>query len=772
MQDSHVAKIAVELSLTPGQVRAVAGLLDEGGTVPFIARYRKEATGTLDEVAITSIRDRLEQLAELDKRREAILKSLEERQLLTEELNEKIRAAETMAVLEDIYLPFRPKRRTRATIAKEKGLEPLAVLLFAQDENTDPAAAAAGFVDAEKGVETAEDALAGARDIIAEWVNENQEARAKMRDLFAAKGVFKSKVIADKEAEGAKYRDYFEWEEPVATAPSHRVLAMRRGENEKILTLLIAPPEENALTLLEAQFIQGKGPASEQVREAVHDSYKRLLCWSMETETRLETKKRADEAAIRVFTDNLRQLLLAPPLGQKNVLAIDPGFRTGCKVVCLDRQGKLLHNDTIFPHFSEEGKAKAAETLRLLAERFRIEAVAVGNGTAGRETEAFVRAIGLPNLQVIMVNESGASVYSASPVAREEFPDQDVTVRGSVSIGRRLVDPLAELVKIDPKAIGVGQYQHDVDQGALKRSLDDVVSSCVNAVGVEVNTASSQLLTYVSGLGPQLASNIVAYRNEHGPFAARENLRKVPRLGPKAFEQAAGFLRIRNGANPLDSSAVHPESYRVVEAMAKDLSCSVVELMKDESKRKVIDITKYVTEKVGIPTLKDIMDELAKPGRDPREKFESVTFTDGIEKLDDLRPGMKLPGVVTNVTAFGAFVDIGVHQDGLVHISQLADRFVSDPNQVVKVAQRVEVTVLEVDLDRKRISLSMKEGATGERKEAAAGPPAAKGPQGPRRPDKPRPEKQKQDNRKPEPAPFNNPFARAFEKGKAGKDRK
>lgn len=772
MQDSHVAKIAVELSLTSGQVKAVAGLLDEGGTVPFIARYRKEATGTLDEVAITSIRDRLEQLAELDKRREAIVKSLSERQLLTEELEAKIHAAETMAVLEDIYLPFRPKRRTRATIAKEKGLEPLAVLLFAQEEITDPAAAAAGFVDAEKGVEAVEDALAGARDIIAEWVNENQEARARTRDLFAAKGMFKAKVIADKEAEGAKFRDYFEWEEPVATAPSHRVLAMRRGENEKVLTLLIAPPEEDALRLLEAQFITGKGPASEQVREAVHDSYKRLLCWSMETETRLETKKRADEAAIRVFTDNLRQLLLAPPLGQKNVLAIDPGFRTGCKVVCLDRQGKFLHNDTIFPHFSEEGKVKAAETLRLLAERFHIEAVAVGNGTAGRETEAFVRALGLQNIQVIMVNESGASVYSASQVARDEFPDHDVTVRGSVSIGRRLVDPLAELVKIDPKAIGVGQYQHDVDQGALKRSLDDVVSSCVNAVGVEVNTASSQLLTYVSGLGPQLASNIVAFRNEHGPFAARENLRKVPRLGPKAFEQAAGFLRIRGGANPLDASAVHPESYAVVEAMAKDLSCSVVELMKDESKRKVIDIKKYVTEKVGIPTLKDIMDELAKPGRDPREKFESVTFTDGIEKLDDLRPGMKLPGVVTNVTAFGAFVDIGVHQDGLVHISQLADRYVSDPNQVVKVAQRVEVTVLEVDLERKRISLSMKQGATGENKETPAKAPAAKGPRDQRRPDKSRQDKQKQDNKKPDPAPFNNPFARAFGQDKSGKGKK
>ncbi|MCU0584187.1 MAG: RNA-binding transcriptional accessory protein [Syntrophales bacterium] len=744
MQDVHVSKIAVELSLAPGQVKAVAGLLEEGGTVPFIARYRKEATGSLDEVAITDIRDRLEQLAELDKRREAILKSLEERQLLTDELRDNITAAETMAVLEDIYLPFRPKRRTRATIAKEKGLEPLAALLFAQDAATDPVAEAAAFVDAEKGVETAEDALAGARDIVAEWVNENPEARAKMRDLFAAQGVFKSKVIADKEAEGAKYRDYFAWEEPVASAPSHRVLAMRRGENEKILTLAIAPSEEEALKLLEGQFVTGQGPASEQVREAVHDSYKRLLCWSMETEIRLETKKRADEAAIRVFADNLRQLLLAPPLGRKNVLAIDPGFRTGCKVVCLDRQGKLLHNDTIFPHFSEEGKSKAAETIRALAERFSIEAVAVGNGTAGRETEAFVRGLGLANIQLIMVNESGASVYSASPVARDEFPDHDVTVRGAVSIGRRLVDPLAELVKIDPKAIGVGQYQHDVDQGALKRSLDDVVSSCVNAVGVEVNTASPQLLTYVSGLGPQLAANIVAYRNEHGPFDAREGLRKVPRLGPKAFEQAAGFLRIRDGKNPLDASAVHPESYPVVEAMARDLDCSVADLVKDDAKRKVIDITKYVSDKVGIPTLKDIVAELAKPGRDPRER-------------------------VTNVTAFGAFVDVGVHQDGLVHISQLADRYVSDPNQVVKVAQRVEVTVLEVDLERKRISLSMRKGATGERKAPPAGAAPEKGKRPERRPEKPRQDRQKQETRKPEPAPFNNPFAKAFGKDRGGK---
>ncbi|HQF74617.1 MAG TPA: Tex family protein [Syntrophales bacterium] len=766
MQDKHIARIAAELSLAPGRVRAVAGLLEEGGTVPFIARYRKEATGSLDEVAITGIRDRLEQLAELDKRREAILKSLEERQLLTDELKEKVNAAETMAALEDVYLPFRPKRRTRATVAKEKGLEPLAAILFAQDAATDPAAEAAAFVDAEKGVETVDDALAGARDIIAEWVNENQEARARIRDLFAAKGVFKSKVIADREAEGAKFRDYFAWEEPVASAPSHRVLAMRRGENEKILSLGISPPEEEALKLLEEQFVTGQGPASGQVREAVHDGYRRLLCWSMETEIRLETKKRADEAAIRVFADNLRQLLLAPPLGQKNVLAIDPGFRTGCKVVCLDRQGKLLHNDTIFPHFSEEGKAKAAETIRELVGTFSIEAVAVGNGTAGRETEAFVRGLGLAGIPVILVNESGASVYSASKAARDEFPDQDVTVRGAVSIGRRLMDPLAELVKIDPKAIGVGQYQHDVDQGALKRSLDDVVSSCVNAVGVEVNTASPQLLTYVSGLGPQLAANIVAYRNEHGPFETRESLRKVPRLGPKAFEQAAGFLRIRGGKNPLDASAVHPESYAVVEAMARDLECSVTDLVKDEAKRKAIDIAKYVSDKVGIPTLKDIVAELARPGRDPRETFEPVTFAEGIEKPEDLRPGMKLPGVVTNVTAFGAFVDVGVHQDGLVHVSQLADRYVSDPNQVVKVAQRVEVTVLDVDLERKRISLSMKKGATGDRKAPPAQADQERGPRPERRPERSRQDRQKQEKKKPEPAPFNNPFARAFGKGK------
>jgi len=708
MNEAPIPKIAQELSLTPKQVQVTADLLNEGATVPFIARYRKEATGSLDEVAITAVRDRLNQLMELDKRREAILKSLEERGQLTDELKEKILSAETMVVLEDIYLPYRPKRRTRATIAKEKGLEPLGQRLFAQDD-MDPMAEATAFVDPEKGVDSAEDALAGARDIIAEWVNEDQMARARMRYFYSSKAVFKSKIIPDKEAEGIKYRDYFDWEEPVNTAPSHRILAMRRGEKEGFLNLRVLPPEAEALDILDALFVKGEGPASQQVKMSVHDSYKRLLSPSMETEIRLGTKKRADEEAIRIFVENLRQLLLAPPLGQKNVLAIDPGFRTGCKVVCLDRQGKLLHTETIYPLQSERGAADASSKILEMCERFSIEAIAVGNGTAGRETEAFIRSLDLSkNIQLVMVNESGASVYSASEVAREEFPDQDVTVRGAVSIGRRLVDPLAELVKIDPKSIGVGQYQHDVDQGALKNSLDDVVVSCVNRVGVEVNTASKQLLTYVSGLGSQLAKGIVEYRNEHGPFRSREGLKQVPRLGPKAFEQAAGFLRIRGGENPLDRSAVHPESYSIVDAMAKDVSCSVLDLMGDGELREKIDLKQYVSEKVGIPTLNDILSELSKPGRDPREQFETFRFAEGVEKIEDVKPGMKLPGIVTNITAFGVFVDIGVHQDGLVHISEVSNRFVKNPAEVVKVHQKVLVTVLDVDLERRRISLSMK----------------------------------------------------------------
>ncbi|MBA4394540.1 MAG: RNA-binding transcriptional accessory protein, partial [Desulfobacca sp.] len=656
MNEAHISKIAQELTLTPAQVRATAELLNDGATVPFIARYRKEATGSLDEVVVTTIRDRLEQLLELDKRREAILKSMEERGQLTDELKEKILAAETMVVLEDIYLPYRPKRRTRATIAKEKGLEPLAQLLFAQ-ELIDPLTEAAAFVNTEKGVESAEDALAGARDIIAEWVNEDQTARAGMRELFSSQAVFKSKVLTDKENEGIKYQDYFDWEEPVITAPSHRILAIRRGEKEGFLLMRVLPPEEEALHILDALFVKSDGPASEQVRLAVHDSYKRLLSPSMETEIRLATKKRADEEAIRVFVENLRQLLLSPPLGEKNVLAIDPGFRTGCKTVCLDRQGKYLHHETIFL-LSEKGTTEAGTRVRNMVEQFSIEAIAIGNGTAGRETETFILGLDLPkSIPVVMVNESGASIYSASEAAREEFPDQDVTVRGSISIGRRLMDPLAELVKIDPKSIGVGQYQHDVDQGALKNSLDDVVISCVNRVGVEVNTASKQLLSYVSGLGPQLAKGIVEYRNQHGPFRSRDALKQVPRLGPKAFEQAAGFLRIREGENPLDNSAVHPESYPVVDAMARDLGCLVLDLIRDEQQRKKINLKNYVSEKVGLPTLEDILAELSKPGRDPREQFETFRFTEGVEKIEDVKPGMKLPGIVTNMTAFGVFVD-------------------------------------------------------------------------------------------------------------------
>ncbi|MBI5633881.1 MAG: RNA-binding transcriptional accessory protein [Nitrospirae bacterium] len=708
MNESHIAIIAKELSIPAAQVKATAALLNDGSTIPFISRYRKEATGSLDEVAVAAIRDRLEQLKELDKRREAILKSLEERSLLTDELKTKIESADSLTSLEDIYLPFRPKRRTRAMMAKEKGLEPLAAALFGQEE-MDIETAAALYLDAEKGVATSEEALAGARDIIAEWVSEDQTARTRLRELFSAEGMLRSKVMSGKEEEAIKYRDYFEWEEPIAKAPSHRILAIRRGESEGFLIMRITPPEDEALNLLETIFLKRNNAASEQVKLALHDSYKRLLTSSMEGETRLAAKKRADDEAIRVFVENLRQLLLAPPLGRKSVLAIDPGFRTGCKVVCLDQQGKLLHNDTIYPHFSEKGIGEAGTKIKDLCSRFNIEAIAIGNGTAGRETEAFVRGLGLaPEIHIVMVNESGASIYSASEAAREEFSDYDLTVRGSVSIGRRLTDPLAELVKIDPKSIGVGQYQHDVDQIALKKSLDDVVSSCVNGVGVEVNTASRQLLTYVSGLGPQLAKGIVEYRNAHGPFRSREELKKIPRLGPKAFEQAAGFLRIRDGENPLDGSAVHPESYPLVSTMAQDLNCTVVELMRDNSLRQNIDLSLYVTDTAGLPTLNDIMSELAKPGRDPREQFESFNFAENVQKVEDLTPGMKLPGIVTNIAAFGVFVDLGVHQDGLIHISELADRFVKNPADVVKVHQKVTVTVLEVDLQRKRISLSMK----------------------------------------------------------------
>ncbi len=659
----------------------------------------------------------------MDRRRTAIFKSLEERGLLTDELKKKLDDADSMTGLEDIYLPFRPKRRTRATVAKEKGLEPLAVLIFAQKE-INPEHEAGMYIDSEKGVDSIDNALAGARDIIAEWVSEDQRAREKMRALYMTKGTVKSRVVSGKETDGMKYRDYYEWEEPVQKIPSHRMLALRRGESEEFLILRIHPPEDDAISLLESIFIKGTGQASAQVRLAVQDSYKRLLSSSIETEIRLAAKKRADKDAIQVFVDNLRQLLLSPPLGRKTVLAIDPGFRTGCKLVCLDRQGKMLHNDTIYIQSSEKKMNEASAKIKHLCNEYRIEAIAIGNGTAGRETETFIRNIGLSaDIHIVMVNESGASVYSASDVAREEFPGHDVTVRGSVSIGRRLMDPLSELVKIDPKSIGVGQYQHDVDQSELKKSLDDVVISCVNGVGVEVNTASRQLLTYVSGLGPQLARAIVDYRNDHGSFANREDLKKVPRLGPKAFEQAAGFLRISDGDNPLDSSAVHPESYYIVDAMVKDMNLNLLELMNNEDIRASIDLSRYVTEHVGMPTLTDIMDELDKPGRDPREQFETFSFTDGVEKMNDLKPGMKLPGIITNITAFGAFVDIGVHQDGLVHISALADRFVKNPADIVKVQQKVTVTVMEVDIQRKRIALSMKSGQRNpeEKSEKAAG---------------------------------------------------
>ncbi|MEJ2703839.1 MAG: Tex family protein, partial [Sedimentisphaerales bacterium] len=673
---------------------------------------RKEVTGSLDETVVTSIRDRLHQLKELDERRESIIKSLEERELLTDELKGQIMQAETMTVLEDIYLPYRPKRRTRATIAREKGLEPLAELILAQDPATDPAAQALSFVDESKGVESIEAALAGARDIIAEQVNEDKAARARIRELFFKEGSFQTKVIAGREEEGNKYEDYFDWQEPVAKAPSHRILAMRRGAREEFLRLQVVAPEDRAMRILEGLFVKGRSACSAQVEEAVADSYKRLLSPSMETEILTATRQRADAEAIRVFAENLRELLLASPLGRKNVLAIDPGFRTGCKVVCLDRQGALKHSDVIYPHHGQ--RAIAAETAKVisLCEQYDIEAIAIGNGTASRETEAFIRNIKLPrSIPVIVVNESGASIYSASKVAREEFPKEDVTVRGAVSIGRRLMDPLAELVKIEPKSIGVGQYQHDVDQSLLKQGLDDVVVSCVNKVGVEVNTASKQLLTYVSGLGPQLAQNVIDYRDENGPFTSRRQLKKVPRLGAKAFEQAAGFLRIRDAENPLDSSGVHPESYHVVDAMAADTGVAVADLMKDESLRKKIRLQNYVTEIVGLPTLNDIMQELAKPGRDPRRQFEVFSFAEGVNTIEDLEVGMKLPGIVTNVTAFGAFVDIGVHQDGLVHISQLADHYVKEPSDVVKVHQKVRVTVLDVDLAKKRISLSMKDGS-------------------------------------------------------------
>ncbi|MBE0566461.1 MAG: RNA-binding transcriptional accessory protein [Krumholzibacteria bacterium] len=715
---THTEIIARELDLAPAAVTAAARLLAEGATVPFISRYRKEATGSLDEVQVTAVRDRLEQLAELDKRRTAVLKSLEERRLLTPELRAQVTAAATMAALEDAYLPYRPKRRTRATMAREKGLEPLAAWLLAEAarpapeaSSEDPLVRAAAFVDPAKEVTTAADALAGARDIVAETVSEDAAVRAALRTLYFAQGTVTSRVLTGKADEGAKYRDWFAWEEPVRRVAGHRMLAMRRGEKEKILAMRVVLPDETALRVIEPAYCRNRTAAAAQVREAAGDGWKRLLSVAMETEVRLELKKRADQEAIAVFAANLRQLLLAAPLGPGRVLALDPGFRTGCKLVVLDRQGDLLVHDTVYPHTGGSRVSEAGAAVLRLVKTHDVEAVAIGNGTAGRETERWVRGLGLPAaLPVVMVNEAGASVYSASETARSEFPDHDLTVRGAVSIGRRLMDPLAELVKIDPKSIGVGQYQHDVDQRALKRSLDDTVTSCVNAVGVDLNTASAPLLAYVSGLGPQLAANIVAHRSAQGPFPGRAQLLEVPRLGPKAYEQAAGFLRVRGAANPLDASAVHPESYGVVEAMARDLGRPVAALVGDAGATKQLRLERYATDRVGLPTLRDILDELAKPGRDPRARFEIFSFAEGIESLEDVQEGMRLPGIVTNVTAFGAFIDVGVHQDGLAHISQLADRFVRDPGEVVKVGQQVTARVLEVDRQRRRISLSLKDG--------------------------------------------------------------
>ncbi|HTF02698.1 MAG TPA: Tex family protein [Bacteroidia bacterium] len=715
----NIRKVAAELNIDAKQVTATIELLDEGATIPFLSRYRKEMTGSLDEVQIASVRDRMEQLRNLEQRREFIISTIEEQGKMTDELRGKLDSADNINQLEDLYLPYKPKRKTRATIAREKGLEPLALFLLEQ-KNGSAKDKAEEFVSAEKEVEDADAALDGARDIIAEMVSEDAQAREALRKLFRESALVRSRVVAGKEVDGEKFRDYFNWDEALMACPSHRMLAMRRGENEGILMLDIAPDADAALAVLGKKFLKAKNESAEHVEAAVLGAYKRLLQPSLENEFRQLTKELSDTKAIEVFAQNLRELLLSSPLGQKVVLALDPGFKSGVKVVVLDRQGKLLEHTVIYPHVPQREVRASEDSLYRLIAKHQVEAVSIGNGTAGRETEEFVRAMQeIPkDILIVMVNESGASVYSASEAAREEFPNEDVTVRGAVSIGRRLTDPLAELVKIDPKSIGVGQYQHDVDQPLLKKKLDEVVESCVNAVGVELNTASKQLLSYVSGIGPSLAKAIVEYRNENGPFRSRKDLSNVPRLGSKAFEQAAGFLRIRNGVNPLDQSAVHPETYPIVEQMAKDLGSSIENLIGDKEIRKKVDVKKYVTETVGLPTLNDILKELDKPGRDPRKEFEAFKFQDGVSEIKHLREGMRLPGIVTNVTNFGAFVDIGVHQDGLVHISQLADTFVDDPNKIVKVQQKVMVTVVEVDAARKRIALSMK----GERPAAKATP--------------------------------------------------
>lgn len=698
--------ISTALNITERQVESTLNLLNEGATIPFISRYRKEMTGGLDEVQIGNIKERYDKLCEITKRKETIINTIEEQNKLTPELKKRIEETWESSTLEDIYLPFKPKRKTKAEIARQKGLEPLAITLMMQRENN-PEEKAAQFL--KNGLKDINEAIKGAQDIVAEMVNEDEQARNTVRNLFGRQAVISSKVIKGKEEEAIKYRDYFDFSEPLKRCSSHRLLAIRRGESEGLLKVSISPDDEECVGRLERMFIRSNNACARYVAEALQDAYKRLLKPSIETETGNLSKEKADDEAIRVFTENLKQLLLAAPLGQKRVLGIDPGFRTGCKVVCLDAQGDLLHNENIYPHPPVNKTGEAASKIRKMVEAYNIEAIAIGNGTASRETEEFITNQQFDRkLQVFVVSEQGASIYSASKVARDEFPDYDVTVRGAVSIGRRLMDPLAELVKIDAKSIGVGQYQHDVDQIKLKKALDQTVENCVNLVGVNLNTASSHLLTYISGLGPQLALNITNYRAENGAFASRKELMKVPRMGAKAFEQCAGFLRIPNAKNPLDNTAVHPESYHIVEKMAKDLGCTVAELIANKELRGRIDLKQYITSTVGLPTLNDIMQELDKPGRDPRETAKVFEFDRSIRTLDDLREGMILPGIVGNITNFGAFVDLGIKENGLIHLSQMADRYISDPSEVVSIHQHITVKVLSIDKERKRIQLTLK----------------------------------------------------------------
>ena len=707
MKESYIARLAKRMGIEDWQVANTVGLLQYGATIPFISRYRKEATGSLDEMQIEEIFKAMQEYEELEKRRKYILETIEKQDKLTDELKAKIETAETLTELEDLFLPYKPKRKTRAVKAIERGLEPLADIIW-QRKNIDVELEAEKYINEE--VPTVEDALQGARDIIAERINENLEARNIIRNIFEREAVLSTKIIKGKEAEGIKYKDYFEHTEKLKRMPSHRILAVLRAEREKIIRVDVSVDKQKAFSALKNLFVRGNNQACKQIELAVEDAYKRLLKPSIENEFKNLAKIKADDEAIKVFRSNLRELLLAPPLGKKRVLAIDPGFRTGCKIVTLDEQGNLLHNATIYPFGEKEELIKAIRTLSNLVEQYKIDVIAIGNGTASKETEKFVQKVRFRrDVKAFIVDESGASIYSASKIAREEFPDYDVTVRGAVSIGRRLIDPLSELVKIDPKSIGVGQYQHDVDQKKLKEGLDQEVESCVNLVGVDVNTASKYLLMYISGLGKTLAENIVKYRAENGRFKNRQELRKVKQMGSKSFEQSAGFLRITDGDNPLDASAVHPESYYIVEKMAKDLGVDVSELIKNKDLQKKIDITKYTDDKTGVETLKDIMQELAKPGRDPRKEFAVVEFAEGIETIDDLYEGMILPGIVKNVTNFGAFVDIGIKINGLVHISQMADKFISNPHEIVKVHQHVKVKVISIDKDRKRISLSMKD---------------------------------------------------------------